>query len=134
MRTRVLLIDDDPHIRELVTVVLEEEGYEVHTAPSGVVGLSMADAEPPDVALLDLEMPGMNGYEVCRILRHGPRTRRIPVVLMTASDDPALNREAYAAGADACVPKPFRREGLVAVIETALAQARRTNGKAGSEI
>lgn len=59
---------------------------------------------------LDLQMPGMDGYQVCEILR-----------MVTASDDPALNRKAYAAGAQACVPKPFRRDGLMAAIDAALA-------------
>jgi CheY-like chemotaxis protein len=131
MRGRVLVIDDDAQVRALVAAILESEGYEVHGATGGVEGLTLADTDPPDVVLLDLQMPGMNGYEVCRVLRHGPKTRRIPVVMVTVSDDPHLNRDAYAAGAQACVPKPFRKEGLIAVIEAALAQGRGTKGRAG---
>ncbi len=128
---RVLVIDDDARVRALLAAILEFEGYEVRGATGGVNGLALADTDPPDVVLLDLQMPGMNGYEVCRVLRQGPKTRRIPVVMMTVSDDPHLNREAYAAGAQACVPKPFRKEGLIAVIEAALAQTRGTKGQAG---
>ena len=128
---RVLVIDDDAQARALVAAILESEGYEVRGATGGVEGLTLADTEPPDVVLLDLQMPGMNGYEVCRVLRQGPKTRRIPVVMVTVSDDPHLNREAYAAGAHACVPKPFRKEGLIAVIEAALARGRGTKKRAG---
>jgi CheY-like chemotaxis protein len=128
----VLVIDDEAQTRELVAAVLGSSGYEVRGAEGGVKGIALADTEPPDVVLLDVQMPGMNGYEVCRVLRQGPKTRRIPVVMLTASDDPHLNREAYAAGAQACVPKPFRQEGLIAVIEAALAQGRGTERQAGS--
>ena len=119
MRKRVLVIDDDAQARALVAASLESKGSEVRGATGGVNGLTLADAEPPDAILLDLRMPGMDGYEVCRILRQGPKTGSIPVVMLTASDDPHLNREAYAAGAQACVPKPFRKDSLIAVIEAA---------------
>jgi two-component system cell cycle response regulator len=127
MRKRVLVIDDDAKARGLVAAFLEPIGYDVRAADGGVAGLALAHAEPPDVILLDLQMPGMDGYEVCRILRQGPKTGTIPVVMLTASDDPHLNREAYAAGAQACVPKPFRKDSLIAVIEAALARRPRGN-------
>ena len=114
------MIDDDSQTRELVAAVLGSSGYEVRGAEGGGPGLSLAAAEPPDVVLLDVQMPGMDGYEVCRILRQGPKTRQIPVIILTVSDDPALNRKAYAAGAQACVLKPFRAEGLIAAIEAVL--------------
>ena len=115
---RALVIDDDAQTRDLVAAFLVGPGYEVRSAKDGVSGLNLADAEPPDIILLDLLMPGMDGYEVCRILRARPTTREIPVVMLTVSDDPGLNREAYAAGAWACVTKPFRREALIATIES----------------
>jgi len=133
MPTRVLVIDDNPQDRALVAAVLEPAGYEVRGAESGRVGLTLAEAEPPDVIVLDLHMPGMDGYEVCRLLSQGPRTRQIPVVMLTASDDLSLNRDAYAAGARACVPKPFRREGLIATIETVLAGKPSEKPPAGGE-
>ncbi len=120
MPTRVLLIDDDPHMMELVSGSLKAEEYEVHWVKNGVEGLLAAVAVPPDVVLLDVEMPGMGGYEVCRVLRHGRKTSQVPVVMLTASMDPALNRTAYAAGAQACVPKPYRREGLLAAMTAAI--------------
>lgn len=120
MRKRVLVIDDDPKARDLVAAFLDSASYTVRGAEDGATGLRLAAAEPPDVVVLDVQMPGMDGYKVCQILRRGVQTRRIPIVMLTASDDLHLNREAYAAGAQACVPKPFRKEGLIAAIEAAL--------------
>ena len=134
MRKRALVIDDDAQARALVAASLESKGYEVRGATGGVNGLTLADAEPPDVILLDLEMPGMDGYEVCRILRQGPKTGSIPVVMLMASDDPHLNREAYAAGAQACVPKPFRKDSLIAPIEAALAGRPQENPRPGGSL
>lgn len=114
------MIDDDSQTRELVSAVLGSSGYEVRCTEGGGPGLSLAVAEPPDIVLLDVQMPGMDGYEVCQVLRQDAKTRQIPVVMLTVSDDPHLNREAYAAGAQACVLKPFRTEGLIAAIEAAL--------------
>jgi CheY-like chemotaxis protein len=121
MRRRVLVIDDDPDVCSLVSAMLEPAHYEVHGAEAGESGVVLANEQVPDLILLDLQMPGIDGYQVCRLLKQGERTARIPIVMLTAGDDPAFNREAYAAGAYACVPKPFRREALLAVIEVALA-------------
>jgi CheY-like chemotaxis protein len=104
----------------LVQAVLEQESFLVRTAEGGVSGLTQADADPPDLIVLDVQMPGMDGYEVCRVLRHGKKTRRIPIVMLTACNDVSLNRKAFAAGAQMCVTKPFRREALVTAITVAL--------------
>ena len=122
MPHRVLVIDDDPDACALVSAMLEPPNYEVSGAGGGEHGVVQANAELPDIILLDLQMPGMDGYQVCRLLRQGDQTRRIPIIMLTASDDPALNRNAYAAGAHACILKPFRREALIAVIEAALSR------------
>ena len=116
-RGRVLVIDDEVRDRELVAAMLAISGYEVRHADSGAHGLQEANAAPPDVILLDVQMPEMDGFEVCRLLRQAPRTRKIPVIMITASDDPALNRKAYAVGAQACVPKPLRGDALIATIQ-----------------
>lgn len=117
-RGRVLVIDDEVRDRELVAAMLAISGYEVRHAESGAHGLQEANDAPPDVILLDVQMPEMDGFEVCRLLRRAPRTRKIPVIMITASDDPALNRKAYAVGAQACVPKPLRGDALIATIQT----------------
>ena len=119
--SRVLVIEDDPGHRELVTAFLSGARYEVQVAENGRLGLSAATQDPPDLVLLDLYLPDMDGYEVCRRLRQGARTRRTPIVIITVSDDPALNRRAYAAGAQACIPKPLRQAALLATLEAVLA-------------
>ncbi|HYL82406.1 MAG TPA: response regulator, partial [Candidatus Acidoferrum sp.] len=103
MRRRVLVIDDDPAVCLLVSAMLEPANYEVQGAAAGEPGEVLASKQLPDLILLDLQMPGMGGYQVLKLLRQGEKTARIPVVMLTASDDPALNRKAYAAGASACV-------------------------------
>lgn len=125
MPRRVLVIEDNASDRELVTALLEGAHYEVQTAEAGGLGLSLATADPPDIILLDLHLPDMDGYETCRLLRQEPRSQEVPIVIVTASDDPALNRHAYAAAAHACILKPLREEALLVTLEAALAGRRR---------
>jgi CheY-like chemotaxis protein len=125
---RVLIVDDDPMVRRLVRDYLEIAEYGVSEAVDGSDGVIKAEAQHPDIILLDLMMPGMDGYEVCRALKSNPGTREIPVIIATASGDVKLNHLAYAAGAHACITKPFRREALEAVIGLTLAQAERHGG------
>ena len=118
---RILVVDDDRLLRQMVRDLLEGADCTVTEAVDGPDGLAQAAALQPDLILLDLMMPGMDGYTVCRTLQAEPTTRAIPVIFLTASPDPALNHHAYAAGAVACVTKPFRREALLAVVRTTLA-------------
>jgi CheY-like chemotaxis protein len=127
----VLVIDDEVRDRELVAAMLAISGYEVRHAESGPHGLEQVSAAPPDVILLDVQMPGMDGYEVCRLLRRAPGTRNIPVIMITASDDPALNSRAYAVGAQACITKPVRQDGLIATIQAVGRAARQRTPPAG---
>ena len=117
MAKRVLVIDDEAVIHTIVAAFLEPAGFQVLAAERGKAGLALASAQPPDLVLLDLMMPEMDGYAVCRALRQRPETRQVPVIMMTSSDDPALTRSAYDAGVQVCVPKPFRREALLAAIQ-----------------
>ena len=129
MLDRVLIIDDDAILRHMVRSILELAACEVLEAMDGPDGLAQATHGHLDVILLDLMMPGMDGYETCRRLKTDPTTADIPVIFVTASADPALNRRAYAAGAVACIPKPFRREALLATINLARKQAHRHSGQ-----
>ncbi|MGA0603282.1 response regulator [Caulobacter sp. KR2-114] len=102
----VLVVDDNIHNVKLLEARLQVAAYAVETASSGPEALAKAAASPPDLVLLDVMMPGMDGYEVCRRLRGDPATARLPVVLVTALDgegDKAAGREA---GADAFLTKP----------------------------
>ena len=128
---RILVVDDDRLIRQMVRDFLEVAGFAVAEAVDGPDGLAQAAASQPDLILLDLMMPGMDGYTVCRQLKSNPATRDLPVIFLTASPDLSLNRQAYAAGAVACLTKPFRRETLVAVVNTTLRGATRRGERPG---
>src|SRR5262245_66446737 len=81
---RVLVVDDEPPIRDIVKFQLESAGFTVKCAEDGAEGLQMAQEDPPDLVLLDLMIPQMDGYEVCRRLKSGYETRHIPVIILTA--------------------------------------------------
>jgi DNA-binding response OmpR family regulator len=120
LRPLVLIADDDPDILALVRFRLERDGYEVLSAPDGETALDLALARTPDLALLDVMMPRLDGYEVTRRLRqHGP-TREIPIILLTArvqEPDVALGIQA---GADDYVTKPFSPQALGERVQAAL--------------
>jgi CheY-like chemotaxis protein len=123
-RRRILLIEDDPGDRDLVAAYLERTDYALQSAEGGTLGVSLATAEPPDLILLDLSLPDMDGYQVCRLLREEPRTQMVPVVILTGSADPALPRQVYASGARTCIPKPVSRPTLLATLDGVLASQR----------
>jgi CheY-like chemotaxis protein len=124
-RKRVLIVDDDAASRELVREIVESCGYAAAEAVDGTDGLAQAESLHPDVILLDVRMPGLDGYEVCRGLKENPETRTIPVIFVTAVQNVALNQLAFQAGGVACVTKPLRPEALEAVIEMVLASVAR---------
>jgi DNA-binding response OmpR family regulator len=120
VRPLVLVADDDPDILALVRFRLERDGYEVLSAPDGETALDLALARTPDLAVLDVMMPRLDGYEVTRRLReHGPTTG-IPIILLTARvQEPDLER-GFEAGADDYVTKPFSPQALGERIQAAL--------------
>jgi len=124
-RKRVLIVDDEPNVRRVIRDVLERAGYEPAEAVDGPEGLAKAEDLHPDAIVLDVRIPGLDGYEVCRHLKANATTKHIPVIFLTAVEDPELNRLAYEAGAVACMTKPFRLEALMALIEAAFASAER---------
>jgi CheY-like chemotaxis protein len=124
-KKRVLIVEDEADARAGIREILERAGYAPAEAADGLEGLAQAESLRPQAVLLDVRMPGLDGYEVCRRLKANPTTKPIPVIFLTAVQDDALNRLAYEAGAVACIPKPFRLEALVTVIQTAIAGAER---------
>ncbi len=124
-RRRVLLIEATPGDRDLVAAYLEGTDYALQSAEGGALGLRLATAEPPDLILVDLSLPDLDGSQVCRLLREEPRTQGIPVVILTASSDLALHRQVYAAGARACIPKPVSTQTLLTTLDAGLASQRR---------
>ena len=117
MATRVLLVDDDHKIISLLKRGLAYEGFEVYTAPDGEAGLIAAKKYQPHLVLLDITMPGVDGFEVCRRLR---LLDDIAIIMLTARDDVADKVNALGLGADDYVPKPFSFDELVARIRAVL--------------
>ena len=111
-RPVVLVADDDPDIRSLVTVRLEKSGYEVVAAGDGEQALAAALERAPDLALLDVMMPKLDGYEVTERLRQEEATRHLPVILLTARVQETDIARGVEAGADDYVKKPFSTSEL----------------------
>ena len=111
---RVLVVDDDESIRELVHMALSSEGHQVLTAPHGRAALEVIAKSPPDVILLDMKMPVMDGWEFARVYRAAPG-QHAPIVVVTAAAD-AAGRAAEVA-ADGHLPKPFDLDDLFRVVD-----------------
>ena len=120
MSSRVLIVEDEPDIRELVVHHLKREGYQVSVAASGEEALRQVQASPPDLVLLDLMMPAMNGLEVCRRLRKDPVTASLPIVMLTAKGDEIDRVLGLEIGADDYVVKPFSPKELLARVRAVL--------------
>lgn len=120
MGKRILFVDDDALLRRLVHDMLVRAGFEVSLASSGTEGLDSARRHPPDLVLLDVMMPVMGGFEVCRRIRQDPRLHAMPVVILSAMHGPDLHEKAVAVGADACLTKPFRPDMLLNTVHMAL--------------
>jgi DNA-binding response OmpR family regulator len=115
---RILVIDDDPAVTSLLKRGLAYEGFAVDTAASGTAGLTLARERAPDLVILDIMMPGMDGLEVLRRLRAGDT--RLPVLLLTARDASSDQVQGLASGADDYVVKPFTFDVLVARVRALL--------------
>jgi CheY-like chemotaxis protein len=134
VKKRVLIVEDEAGMRTVLREFLERSGYLAAEAADGLAGLAQAESWHPHAILLDIRMPALDGYEVCRLLKANPATKPIPVIVVTAVQDDALNRLAYEAGAMACIVKPFRLEALLTVLQAAIAGAeRRARPKARRE-
>jgi type IV pilus assembly protein PilB len=115
-RYRALIVDDHEDMRRLIKFTIDHSGLPVtvHTAASGAEALEMAQDEPPDLILLDIMMPGMDGFQVCEQLRANVKTAFIPILMLTARDDPGSRARGFLAGTDDYVAKPFARAELLA--------------------
>jgi CheY-like chemotaxis protein len=114
----VLVVDDDPFIRKLIATTLEDVAdFELHEASDGDEAVTRARAERPALIFLDVDMPGLNGIEVCRRLREDAETNGATIVMLTAAHGDGVEREAEEAGADLFLTKPFSPLDLLRLVE-----------------
>jgi len=130
MSEKILVVDDEPTIRETVAYNLENAGYDVITAADGPAALEAARKQSPDLVILDIMLPGMDGFEVCRILRKEMTT---PVLMLTARDDEIDRVVGLEVGADDYLTKPFSMRELLARVKAMLRRVRLIREEIDSE-
>ncbi len=119
-RGDILIVDDTPDNLRLLSAMLSNQGFEVRKALNGQRAIFSAQADPPDLILLDIKMPDMNGYQVCKQLKSDPKTREVPVIFISALDDALDKVQAFASGGIDYVTKPFQEIEVLARIENQL--------------
>ncbi|MFW6184393.1 MAG: response regulator [Chloroflexota bacterium] len=129
---RILAIDDDQDMCTLIQLALRKHGYEVRTALSGVEGLKELQRFEPDALIIDKMMPEMDGYEVVRRIRRDPQFARVPILILTAEADLEGKVDAFEAGADDYLNKPFANEELIARIAALIRRSQVSSGGAAS--
>jgi CheY-like chemotaxis protein len=121
-KPRILVVDDDPGIRALCSAVLGDEGYDVTEAADGQKGFERAVADDPDLLLLDINMPVLDGFELAVALRRDPRTRHLPFVFVTGEAEPDVQGHAFSVGALGFFAKPFEPSALTELVRGLLEQ------------
>ena len=120
-KQKIMIVDDTPQNLKLLGNMLREEGYQVYSFPKGEFALKAAERKIPDLILLDINMPGMNGYEVCAKLKENPVLREIPVIFLSALNEAEDKVKAFHSGGVDYITKPFQLEEVTARIRTHLA-------------
>jgi two-component system alkaline phosphatase synthesis response regulator PhoP len=111
---KIVIIEDEPDILEVLSYNLKREGFEVFTAINGTLGLSLIEKEMPDLVLLDLMLPGMDGIEICSTIKKNPATQKILIIMVTAKGEESDIVLGLGVGADDYISKPFSPKELVA--------------------
>ena len=124
LKTKILLVDDDPNIRQLVNLYLEKEGFEVTMAADGLEAVKQFKLSPPSLILLDIMLPGMDGWQVCREVR---KVSNIPIIMLTAKDETFDKVLGLELGADDYVVKPFDPKELIARIKAVIRRYQATD-------
>jgi len=122
---KIVAVDDDPSIVELVRINLEIQGHDVYTAPEGVAGFALVQQELPQLVILDVMMPGVDGFTVCKRIRQNPATEKIPVLMLTALGMTDDKVQGFDVGADDYLVKPFEIPELLVRVRALL---RRSGG------
>lgn len=117
LRAKVLVVEDNPTTRTLLRDSLDLEGYDVSTLPDGAGVSSFLEHTLPDLVILDVMMPGLDGYTVLRQIRENDRTRGLPVLLLTALDDSESTWKGWTSGCSYYLTKPFDLDDLMTVVE-----------------
>jgi two-component system, OmpR family, response regulator MtrA len=117
---KIVVADDDADIRDLVVFKLQQSGHHVVAVGDGLAAVEACKADPPDLVVLDVMMPGMSGIDACRALRLDPAMARIPVILLTARAQEADIEQGFSAGADDYVVKPFSPRELASRVTAVL--------------
>jgi len=120
MNKKILVIEDDPSTLRLIKYTLQQEGYEVLTVPNGLEGLRKARSEQPDLVILDVMLPGIDGFEVCHRLRAESQTAKLPILMISGKTRGIDKATGLRMGADDYVTKPWHRPELVAKITAML--------------
>ena len=120
MGQRILIVDDEPNIVSSLEYLMTREGFEVEVAADGEAALKAVQEKPPDLVLLDIMLPKVNGFEVCEKLRADPRCQGTKIVMLTAKGRQVDSARGIAAGADLYVTKPFSTRELVAQVKRLL--------------
>jgi len=121
-RKRILIVDDEAEIVKAVQIRLEHEGYDVLVASDGQEGLDKAKTESPDLVILDVMLPKLDGFEVCRFLKFDQKYKKIPVIILTARAQKIDEDTSRQVGADAYIAKPFDRGAVIAKIKELLGE------------
>lgn len=124
LEEHILIIDDRPESLNLLRKILSESGYKLHLARECEIALQFAQSKPPDLILLDIMMPQMNGYEVCDLLKASERTKEIPVIFISALNEVSDKIEAFSKGGVDYITKPFQNEEVLARVESQLRSSR----------
>ncbi|MCM8772206.1 MAG: response regulator [Candidatus Omnitrophica bacterium] len=115
---KILIIEDDPEERIILTRELKKQGYIVYEAPTGEEGLRIFREDRPDLVILDIMLPGIDGWEVLRRIKKGPISRRVPVMMLTGKTEDKDKIKGYDFGADYYVTKPYNISKLLPVIKS----------------
>lgn len=117
MAKKILVVDDEPGFVELLAGILAAKGYSVSSASDGRQAITWVNQDMPDLIILDIKMPHMSGYDVCRILRDNKRFRDIPVIMLTAMAELDNVKTGMSLGAVSYISKPFEQNTLLAMIQ-----------------